>query len=131
MTQNKVMYLFEDVNMGQSHNGLSAVAKKAGVHIKSLKSGEFVVFVNKARTQIAVVAGTTETNGRGVVAKHKPISGKLDHRAIRTVAEAFGGGIPSMTEKQFKEFAKILSGIEEEATVVVRRRAVGSANASL
>jgi len=78
----KILRVFINVDMRNGHNGLTALAKEHKTNVGKLAPGEFVIFINAARTKLKAY-GTNEV--LSYVRQDKRIS--LD--AIRYLPMAF------------------------------------------
>jgi len=81
---NRITRVFLDVDLRNGHEGLEDLASQNKVNIRSLKSGEHVIFLNTRRT------GFKLYSSNGVLSYYKS-SGKIDLNAIGYIPEAFTG----------------------------------------
>jgi hypothetical protein len=80
-----IVHYFKDADMRCAHHGLSVLAKKHKHSVETLKSGEFLLFVN-ARQTIAKVLGAG-----GVILHLKSENGRIDFRTLRYLPQLFSG----------------------------------------
>lgn len=90
---NKLVHVFFDVNLGCQHDGLSLEAKKVGkIDTEDLAAGELLLFINRRRDKIKVLASIGRGPRNCVLAywrgKDKQV---LDEMAIQYIARAFDG----------------------------------------
>jgi len=86
ISTNKIIRYFPDVFMGNGHNGLSQLAKSNGIDLRSLKPGEFAIFVNKDQTALKLYACNN------VIAYLKmPGNMKIDSNTIINIPCFFNG----------------------------------------
>lgn len=72
--------------MALAHDGLSEIAKRAGIKITELDSGEYIVFVNRAKDRFKIYAA------QNVIAYWRARKGdRLDLRVIREIPRVFNG----------------------------------------
>ncbi len=89
--ESSILQVFWNVNMSTNPDGLAAIAKKYGdIDVNSLEPGNYLVFINSARTFMKVLAGTS-TPGATVIAYYRQPKGRIDLQAIQYVPEAFLG----------------------------------------
>lgn len=79
----KILRIFSDVDMWNSHDGLAIIAKKHKIDVHKLVHGEYVMFINTAKNKIKFYAANN------VIAYYKHEHGKLDMRAIQLIPETF------------------------------------------
>lgn len=56
MSNQKILHCFFDADMRCSHDGLAARAAKDKVNVKTLDTGQYIVFVNSAKNRIKLYA---------------------------------------------------------------------------
>lgn len=100
---NRVLHYFPNSDMRRGHLGLSIVAAKNGKDVTKLSPGEFLLFVNRAQTQLKLYA-----HGN-VVAHYKQPKGRIDLRAITEIPQAFSGGTFDFNRALQKVLEKDLS----------------------
>jgi len=83
---NKLIRYFHSVDLRNSHNGLSFIAKKHGIDTRKLGQGEFIAFTNRAQTKIKLYAGGD------VIAYLRVSKGRIDPRVIQNLPKHFNGG---------------------------------------
>ena len=81
----KIIRYFPDTHLGAGHDGLSKIARHAGHDPAELRSGEYLIFVNRSKTGVKLFA----PNNTIAYYKHK---GKLDLRTIAKLPYCFSGG---------------------------------------
>jgi hypothetical protein len=81
-----IVRCFLEVSMINGHDGLSEIAAKEKIKVAELETGQYVVFVNKARDRIKVFAAEQ------IVAYVRLTQGrKVDLRVIREIPRVFTG----------------------------------------
>lgn len=81
-----IVRCFLDTNMALAHDGLSEIAKRAGIKINDLEPGEYVAFVNRAKDRFKIYAA------QNVIAYWRARKGdRLDLRVIREIPRVFNG----------------------------------------
>lgn len=91
----RLIHFFPETNMANRHDGLSKIAADEGIDISDLSDGDMLIFLNKAATMIAIIAGVGEEEiTYGVLATYKsPVRGqRIDLNALRYIPQTFGGG---------------------------------------
>jgi len=83
---NHVVHYFPRTDLRNSHMGLELLAKKAGHKVSELEAGEFLVFLNAAKTAFKVLCSNN------IVAHYRSPSGYVDLRALQYLPAAFNGG---------------------------------------
>lgn len=81
----KLIHYYKNVDMRNAHAGLLAICSKNKIDVSALKTGEFVLFVNRAQTVIKLL-------GPSGIIVHVKDSGRLDLRTIQHIPEQFGAG---------------------------------------
>jgi hypothetical protein len=79
----RLLQVFLNQDMRNGHEGLAAVAKSAGLDVKALEPGQFVVFVNSAMDRLKMYAAAN------VVAYQSLAGRKVDMRVIREIPRVF------------------------------------------
>lgn len=99
----KVVRFFPESDMRNGHAGLFSIAKKAGVDMRTLGPGEYVIFVNNQKNKVKMFAG------HQVMAYLRLDKGTLDLRTIAHIPNYFEGGeikyekaLLKVLEKEFK-----------------------------
>lgn len=83
---NQVVYYFPNSDMRRGHAGLSEYATKAGKDVTKLQPGQFLLFVNRKKTQLKLYAAGN------CVTHYKPETGRVDLRIVSEIPRAFSGG---------------------------------------
>jgi hypothetical protein len=108
-----IVQVFQSVDMRYQHEGLEILAKQANIDVNKLEPGQYVVFINQAKTIVRLYAA------HGVVAGIRLRDGqKVDMRTIHLIPEAFNG-----TNRL--DYDKVLKKAVEEALVRKANRAMG------
>jgi len=81
----KVIRVFLDADLRGQHNSLAKAAKKTKLNVENLVSGQYVVFVNRARDRIKIFAANN------IIAYYKSPSGRIDMHTIALIPQAFEG----------------------------------------
>lgn len=101
----KIVRVFHDVNMQNSHPGLAEIASKQGVDVYKLKVGEYVVFINTQKTALKMFS-----TGNMIAYLRMPGTQRLDISIVAQIPRFFNGRAINYTdalkEKLTKEFAK-------------------------
>lgn len=84
--EQRIVRYFPDTHLGNGHTGLATTAEEQGVDVKKLSKGEYVIFVNKAKTGLKMFAP-----GNVVAYLKMPGNSKLDLRIISMVPRFFNG----------------------------------------
>lgn len=75
-----------EVNLGKGHDGLTLIAKDLGVKTENLARGEFVLFLNKAKTAVKIFAANN------VVAYYKdPNRRPMTMEDLTSIPNCFNG----------------------------------------
>jgi hypothetical protein len=83
---NKIIRFFPDTHLGQSHFGLSSIAREVGLDTKKLEPGEFYVFMNKAKTAVKIFTGNN------IIAYYKhPEGRRIELKTITLIPKYFSG----------------------------------------
>lgn len=84
---NRLLRYYPNTDLRNSHHGLGLIAKKDGLDLTKLKYGDYVVFINTAKTDMKMYAPGN------IVAHVKMERGmKINERSIRLVPQYFSGG---------------------------------------
>lgn len=87
MKDNKIMHMYMDVAMWNSHEGLSLIAKKInGVDIQKLKPGQFCLFVNPPFNACKLYGANNV-----ILYYRHPKNHRLDPKALRLIPQFFDG----------------------------------------
>lgn len=90
---NRIMHLFFDTDMRGRHEALAERAKQERkFNISTAKPGDLLVFINRSRDRVMVLAGTGEEDGFGVLAYYRSPHGRIDMNAIQYIPQALSGG---------------------------------------
>ena len=82
----RLVRFFPETNLGNGHDGLAKIAMKHDVDVKNLSQGEYVVFLNKARTALKMYAPNFI-----VVHQRLPQGAHVDLRVIERLPLHFNG----------------------------------------
>jgi hypothetical protein len=83
MADVKALRIFLNVDLRNSHEGLSAIATKNKIDVKKLVAGEYLIFINSEKNKIKLYAANE------VIAYYRCPHGKVDLRAISKIPQAF------------------------------------------
>lgn len=97
----KIVRLFQDVNLANSHLGLTDMAKRAGYNPATMDDNSFLIFINRAQTMVKVL---TTSN---VLAFYRSPKGRLTMDAIQNIPAAF------MSNQQFEMTKAIEMALEK------------------
>ncbi len=93
-----IIRCFLDSDLRCSHDGLAEQAKKSGIKVEDLKTGEYVVFVNHKKDRVKVYAAFN------VLAYLKlPPGTSMDLNVIRAIPRAFTASGRLDYDKALKE----------------------------
>lgn len=82
----KIIQVFQNTSMSNSHDGLAQIARSNGVDVRTLENGRYVVFINGRQDKLKVYAASN------VVAYVRLEQGrKVDLRVIREIPRVFNG----------------------------------------
>lgn len=83
-----ILQCFLDSDLRNGHDGLSSLAKKNGIQTSDLNPGEFVVFINTAKTKVKVYAA------RNTIVYLRMAKGeRVNLNIIREIPRVFKGGM--------------------------------------
>ncbi len=89
-----IRQVFLNVNMGNRFDGLSEIAKKAGIVLNQLQTWDYLIFVNAARDKVAMLVGPQEganVNRQTMAYVRLPAGRRLNLMAIREIPRVFDG----------------------------------------
>ena len=87
----KLVHIIWDADLRGRQPGLAAQMKTvAKLKPTDLDPGELVVFVNRKRDKIAVLAGVSEEESLGVMGYYCSPSGRVDTMALQYIPQSFG-----------------------------------------
>lgn len=81
-----VVRFFPDSDLRGGHDNLGKKALKAGLNLKTLGQGEYVIFVNRVQNKLKMFAGSSD-----LLAYLKLPKGRLDLRTIALIPSYFDG----------------------------------------
>ena len=81
---NRVVQVFFNSDLRCGLDGLTIIAKKAGVNSDDLSDGEFLVFINKKKNMMRVFHGNMFTH-------YRPESGRVNYGMIQHLPRSFNG----------------------------------------
>lgn len=89
----KLMHIFFDSDLrGRQPSLLLQAKKNSSFSMDNFGKGDFLAFLNRRQTRIAIIAGLNESEGYGVLAYYRtPNDRKLDIQALKYIPEAFDG----------------------------------------
>lgn len=93
-TRSQLKRLFLNVSMVNRIDGLRVIAEKEGLEIKEMQDGDFVFFVNAARTKLAALIGAPQGKfmDGGIMCYYKaPRGTHITVDAIRYIPKFFDG----------------------------------------
>lgn len=79
----RIVQVFFGADMRCSHKGLGGLAKQHKIEVDALTAGQYVVFINKAKTYVKIYAAS------GVLAAWKSSRGRIDMRVISQIPKSF------------------------------------------
>lgn len=82
---NEIIKYFPNTDLRCSHFGLTLVSKKAGIDVKKLEKGNFLVFVNSRKDAMKILTAGD------LLVHYKSPSGRIDIRTLRYIPQAFSG----------------------------------------
>jgi len=82
----KLVRCFMDVDLRCQHDGLTKLAAKHKVFIRTMKPGQHYVFINKAMNKIKMLSFGN------VLSYYKQDKGKISLETLRHIPDAFTGG---------------------------------------
>lgn len=80
-----IVQCFLNTDMRNMHNGLAKIAKKHGIETQTLEAGQYVVFINSAKTKIKIFASND------TISYTRSSGGRLQMEAIQNIPRCFGG----------------------------------------
>lgn len=79
-----IIRVFQEVNLVRSHQGLTEIAAKHQINLSKLSVGEYVIFLNRAKTAFKLFAA------ENVIAYYRhPKNHRIDLRAIQFIPQVF------------------------------------------
>lgn len=88
----QIRQLFSNVPMANRIDGLKAIARDSGLKLHDLKDNDYLLFVNRARTKVALLVGPEREDGYQVmVYAHVPGGRALDPRVLAEIPCTFDG----------------------------------------
>src|SRR4051794_35646980 len=89
----RVIQCFMNVNMGNGHDGLKAIARRgANINADEMGPGEYLVFINRKREKIKVLCTGGEGTQKTLVFAYARYKHAIDLNAIQFIPHAFQGG---------------------------------------
>lgn len=111
-------YLNSDLRNG--HEGLTALAKKNGIHTGKLEAGQYVVFINSRKDRLKLYAANN------VVAYLKLEDGrKIDLNTIRLIPQVFNGSGKIDYDRALRETLETALRLKRSPALEIVRRAAG------
>lgn len=86
MNTGRILQIISDVSMANSHDGLTAIAKKHGLDTKNIEVGTYLVFINSKKDKMKIYAAS-ETIAYVRLARGRHI----DLRVIAEIPRVFTG----------------------------------------
>jgi hypothetical protein len=81
----RVTYYFPNTDLRSGHLGLQKIAAKEGKAVSTLRPGEFLLFVNRAKTAFKLFSS------KNLIAHYRS-EHRIDLRAVEYIPSAFDGG---------------------------------------
>jgi hypothetical protein len=81
--RNKIIQCFTNVDLRNGHDGLAELAKRSGVNVADLQPGQFVPFINPAKTRMKLFCAND------IVLYYRAKSGQIDLRIISELPKIF------------------------------------------
>lgn len=88
--KNKVIQCFMNVNFANQHDGLTSIAKKAGLAVDKQEKGDLIVFLNRDQTKVKILAPSG--GGGPLVLAYARFRSRIDLAAVQYLSLAFDGG---------------------------------------
>lgn len=85
-TESRILRVVFNTDLRNNHDGLTTIAKRLKIDTSKLKPGEFVVFINTAKTALKLFAA-----GQVVAHFRMPSYRKMDMRIIGLIPRFFNG----------------------------------------
>ncbi len=85
---NKVVHIFQNVDMRNQHDGLAKLAQKKGVKLAELDKGKHVIFINANVNKIKMYS--TDGGPDGVLSYKRSSGGPLNLGMIENIPHCFG-----------------------------------------
>jgi len=83
----RLVHVFFDTNLGNGHDGLSRIASKKKVKLNALKSGDCVLFLNRAQNALKMFASSGS-----MILHYKSPWGRLEPDTLRHLPNFVQGG---------------------------------------
>lgn len=83
---NEIIRYLPRTDLRSGHDGLAKIALKAGINPKTLEPGQFIVFLNRAKTAMKIYAANN------LVVHYKSPTNWIDIRTFQFIPQAFSGG---------------------------------------
>lgn len=112
--------VFLNVSMINRFDGLQRIAKQAGVKMKDMDEGSYLVFVNHDRDKIAMLVGPQVEGSSQIMAYTRLGRGrKVDLRIIAEIPKAFDGkslnynkALSLAVDEAFKRKKKVIEALQ-------------------
>ena len=85
-TKPRILKLFLDVHMGQGHDGLARIARKAKVNLQQLDTSDLVMFVNKNGDKLKVLGAQGRVVGYLKMERQR----RIMKEALQFIPQTFG-----------------------------------------
>lgn len=84
--QNKILHIFEEVDMRKGHPGLAQLTAKQGISVSTLGRGEYVIFVNRDKSGVKVF-----TSGHTICYQKSEDGSPFSMNTIMSIPYLFNG----------------------------------------
>lgn len=98
---NRVLEIFSNVDLRKGHHGLQEIAKKSGHDVDKLQIGQYIVFINRAKTALKVFAP-----GNIVAYQKMPNNTQVDLRTLKHIPTFFNSGVFNYRGAQWEVMKK-------------------------
>lgn len=82
----KIVRYFSNIDLRNGHDGLASIAKKAGIFVSELETGEFALFVNRKQTALKMY-----TQGLLIAHLRLPNGRRINPKTIAMLPNFFNG----------------------------------------
>lgn len=115
-TGGRIVQVILNADLRNSHDGLLELARKAGVNLRRLAIGEYIVFLNPQRNRFKILAPAP--GGRGtLVISYKSYAGRVEREDMEAVPLALG------VRRKLSTGDRIAERLDERLRYQRRRRA--------
>lgn len=108
----RLVHILENSDLRGRHVSLRTWAARNGVNLERIRSGDLVAFLNRRKTQLAILVALEEEDSLGLLAWYKSPHGRVPPEAMEFLPVAFG-------MEGFQMAAALRAGLEK---LLARRR---------